>query len=260
MTRLTITLLAALGASLLVNLLTISRLSETTEPRASRAPAPRRDAEAVPAPAAAVEGEDRLDLVVRELQGLRRELENLRYLPGSPGEQRPAGARGPAASPDGAVPDEPTALAHGLVADQRQFDRFWGDLQTLNRTRNRVGEDTFQDALLASTAEYLELPPPQREAFLRETKAIAAEVSAEWKQVYDQAVRLYLNPRDAEYNRRESRALINRFNAHLLTQSQRLQRHLSDDQVRHQQFRQQHGDWVLQYLAPPDAIKFKEWK
>ncbi len=188
MSRSTAILLSALGLSVLVNALTLARLSSAKRPvETGRAPA-------APDP--------RVDRLIGEIEQLRRDV-----------AVRPAVAAPSPAAPGAAAPIAPAPASPRLaeaLAEQDSFDAFWTSLKQIARAHESLEPGEYRAHALDATAGYLGVDRPSFAAaaaqMLAELEAAEKVHNAEWRQVWAMRERPEFEARAKEVSDRRDAA------------------------------------------------------
>jgi hypothetical protein len=235
MSRTTAILLSALGLSVLVNALTLARLSSS-----------KRPVEAVRAPAAP---DPRVDRLVGEIEQLRRDIA-ARPSVGAPSPAAPGAPAPVAPAPTPASP----RLAEAL-AEQDSFDAFWASLKQIARAHESLEPAEYRAHAFDATAGYLGVDHASFAAaaaqMLAELEAVEKAHNAEWRQVWAMRERPEFEARAKE--------VADRRDAARAAAEAKLRALLAPDAVKsHKRFLAKLMDWESVIRSPEFAAEMDE--
>ena len=246
----TLALTALLAASLLVNVMTLKRISNEDAPRVAAkkngtvANGNGHATAAADEPAPVVTG-DKMDHLIHEVARLRREVADLRE--SAPATGAAAASKPAASSAPLAPPRDPEIAA--ILAEQDRFTQFWADLGKLSGARKQLDEARYLQATFDSTADFLGLAEPQRSQFAETTKLAIADLDRVNKEYQEAGKGIQWDKANPKQGQDQWAAVNKAYKDGLAAAHDRIKSQLDASQPRQKQFMAQIETW-MRYVAP----------
>jgi hypothetical protein len=248
MKKLTLLLAAALGVSLLINVMTFQRLSKGDAPRPAAKKNGNGNGHAPMAgddePAPVVTG-DKMDYLIHEVAKLRREVADMK----ASGPAAAAAPSKPASNPSTpAAPARDPEIA-AILAEQDRFNQFWGDLGKLSGARKQLDDARYVQAVLDSTADFLGLAEPQRSQFTETARLSIADLQKANKDYQEASKTIQWDKANPKQSQEQWNAVNKAYKDAQAAAYDRIKSQLDSSQPRQKQFMGQVDSWA-RYIVP----------